>query len=51
MVKTNYLWTPSDPSYAAVNGADLLPDLAIGRLPAAAAANWRSGLRRSGGGT
>ena len=34
MVKTSYLWTVSDPSYAAVNGDDLLPDLAIGRLPA-----------------
>ena len=30
MVKTSYLWTTSDPSYAAVNGEDLLPDLAIG---------------------
>ena len=35
MVKTSYLWTASDPSYAAVNGEDILPDLAIGRLPAA----------------
>ena len=35
MVKTSYLWTASDPSYAAVNGDDLLPDLSIGRLPAA----------------
>ena len=35
MVKTAYLWTASDPSYAMVNGDDLLPDLAIGRLPAA----------------
>jgi len=35
MVKTSYLWTASDPTYAAVNGEDLLPDLAIGRLPAA----------------
>lgn len=35
MVKTSYLWTASDPSYAAVNGDDPLPDLAIGRLPAA----------------
>lgn len=29
------LWTASDPAYAAVNGEDVLPDLAIGRLPAA----------------
>ena len=35
MVKTRYLWTSSDPTYAAVNGEDLLPNLAIGRLPAA----------------
>lgn len=35
MVMTTYLETASDPSYAAVNGEDLLPDLAIGRLPAA----------------
>ncbi len=35
MVKTTYLWTVSDPTYAAVNGDDPLPDLAIGRLPAA----------------
>jgi Peptidase family C25 len=33
--KTSYLWTVSDPALAAVNGEDLLPDLAIGRLPAA----------------
>jgi hypothetical protein len=32
--KTSYLWTVSDPQLAAVNGADALPDLAIGRLPA-----------------
>jgi hypothetical protein len=35
LVKTSYLWTASDPAYAAVNGEDILPDLAIGRLPAA----------------
>ena len=33
MVKTSYLWTASDPTFAAVNGDDWLPDLAIGRLP------------------
>jgi hypothetical protein len=32
--KTSYLLTASDPALAAVNGTDLLPDLAIGRLPA-----------------
>jgi hypothetical protein len=35
IVKTSFLWTASDPSYAAVNGEDVLPDFAIGRLPAA----------------
>jgi len=34
IVETTYLWTASDPSLAAVNGADALPDLAIGRLSA-----------------
>jgi len=34
MVTTSYLWTASDPAYAAVNGDDSLPDLALGRLPA-----------------
>jgi hypothetical protein len=32
--KTSYLWTPSDPALGAINGEDLLPDVAIGRLPA-----------------
>ncbi|HEY7697017.1 MAG TPA: C25 family cysteine peptidase, partial [Vicinamibacteria bacterium] len=35
MVKTSYLWTASDPGYAEVHGDDELPDVAIGRLPAA----------------
>ena len=35
MVKTSYLWTASDPGYAAVHGEDDLPDVAVGRLPAA----------------
>jgi hypothetical protein len=35
LTRTTYLWTASDPSYAAVNGEDALPDLALGRLPAA----------------
>lgn len=41
IVKTTYLWTASDPSYAAVNGDDILPDLAIGRLPASDADELR----------
>jgi hypothetical protein len=31
---STFLATVSDPAYAAVNGDDILPDLAIGRLPA-----------------
>ena len=34
LVRTSHLWTASDPSLAAVNGDDLVPDLALGRLPA-----------------
>jgi hypothetical protein len=32
--KTSYLWTVSDPALVAINGEDLLPDVAVGRLPA-----------------
>ena len=39
--RTRYLWTVSDPLLAAVNGDDALPDLAIGRLPAATAEEAR----------
>jgi hypothetical protein len=35
LIKTSYLWTASDPTLAAVNGEDPLPDVSIGRLPAA----------------
>ena len=35
VVETPFLYTASDPTYAAVHGDDLLPDVAIGRLPAA----------------
>jgi hypothetical protein len=42
MVKTSYLWTVSDPSLGAVHGDDILPDLAIGRLPAASALELRA---------
>ncbi len=34
LARTSYLWTASDPALASVNGEDLLPDLAIGRLTA-----------------
>ena len=35
ILKTRYIWTASDPWYGAINGDDILPDVAIGRLPAA----------------
>jgi len=41
-IKTSYLWTASDPTLAAVNGDDFLPDVAIGRLPAADAPELRA---------
>jgi len=41
MVKTSYLWTASDPAYGAVNGEDLVPDVAVGRLPAGSVAQAR----------
>jgi hypothetical protein len=41
-IMTTYLETASDPTYATVNGEDPLPDLAIGRLPAATAEELRS---------
>jgi hypothetical protein len=42
LVKTRYLWTASDSAFAAVNGEDLLPDFAIGRLPAKSASEVRA---------
>jgi hypothetical protein len=41
MVRTSYLWTASDPTLASVHGDDGLPDVAIGRLPAASAEELR----------
>jgi len=41
MVRTSYLWTASDPGYGAVNGEDVLPDVAVGRLPAGSAEELR----------
>ena len=35
IVETRYMWTASDPWFGAINGDDILPDVAIGRLPAA----------------
>ena len=38
LVRTQFLWTASDPGYAAVNGDDRYPDIAIGRIPASSVA-------------
>ena len=35
IVKTRFVWTASDPWFGAINGEDILPDVAVGRLPAA----------------
>jgi hypothetical protein len=45
-LKTSFLWTASDPAFAAVNGDDLLPDVAIGRLPAADASELRAMVQK-----
>jgi hypothetical protein len=42
LVRTSYLWTASDPTFAAVHGEDILPDVAIGRLPAASPGELRT---------
>ena len=34
LIEDSFMWTVSDPAYASVNGDDVLPDLALGRLPA-----------------
>jgi len=34
IIPTTFMWTASDPTLAAVNGEDALPDLALGRLSA-----------------
>jgi hypothetical protein len=34
-LKTQFMWTASDPWMGAINGDDILPDVAVGRLPAA----------------
>jgi hypothetical protein len=46
MVKTPFIWTISDPLYAAVNGDDTLPDLALGRLSAATLAEAHALVRK-----
>ena len=45
-VRTSFLWTASDPTLAAVNGDDILPDLAVGRLPAASRSELRTMIEK-----
>ncbi len=45
-VRTPFLWTASDPTLAAVNGDDLLPDLAVGRLPAGSRSELRTMIEK-----
>lgn len=42
LFRSSFIWTASDPLYAAVNGEDSMPDLALGRLPASTPEEARS---------
>ena len=44
--KSTFLWTPADPLYAAVNGTDSLPDIAIGRINAATLAEAQAAVQK-----
>ncbi len=44
--KSAFLWTPADPLYAAVNGTDSLPDIAIGRINAATLAEAQAAVQK-----
>jgi hypothetical protein len=46
LVKSTFLWTASDPSLAAVNGDDAIPDLAIGRLSAGSPAEAEAAVQK-----
>ncbi len=45
-VRSSFLWTPSDPLLASVNGDDLLPDLALGRIPASTLAEATDAVQK-----
>jgi hypothetical protein len=45
-VRSSFLWTPSDPLLASVNGDDLLPDLALGRIPASTLAEAAGAVQK-----
>jgi hypothetical protein len=46
LARSSFLWAPSDPLYASVNGDDLLPDFAIGRLNANSIAEAQAALQK-----
>ncbi len=46
LTRSTFLWTASDPVYAATNGEDLLPDLAVGRLSAATLAEAQAAVQK-----
>ena len=46
LVKSSFLWAPSDLLYASLNGEDLLPDIAIGRLNANSIAEAQAALQK-----
>ena len=46
LVKSTFLWAPSDPLYAAVNGQDSLPDIAIGRINAGSLAEAETAVQK-----
>jgi hypothetical protein len=46
LTKSTFLWTPADPLYAAVNGSDSLPDIAIGRINTATLAEAQAAVQK-----
>jgi len=46
LTKSTFLWTASDPSLAAVNGDDAIPDLAIGRITAGSLAEAEAAIQK-----
>jgi hypothetical protein len=46
LTRTSFLWAPSDVPFASVNGDDLLPDLAIGRLSANSLAEAEAAVQK-----
>jgi hypothetical protein len=46
LTRSTFLWTASDPSLAAVNGEDAIPDLAIGRITAGSLAEAEVAIQK-----